>query len=66
MAVEDLDVRVSGEGPTGISRVAVTLSPLTGQPLPAPRTLEERVADLEAQVAALTTRLEQAEGVTRH
>ena len=57
VSVDDLDIRVSGEGPTGISRFAMTFAPLTGLPPGQTRTLEERVADLETQVAALTSQV---------
>jgi hypothetical protein len=62
VSVDDLDIRVSGEGPAVISRFAMTFSPLVGPPPVRIRTLEQRVADLEAQVEALTAQLRNLPG----
>jgi hypothetical protein len=64
VSVDDLDIRVSGEGPAGISRFAITLSPLDELPTPPTRTLEERVTELEVQVEALMDQLKRMMGET--
>lgn len=57
VSVAALDLRETGEGPTRISRFAMTLVPQNALDDPPPMSLEERVASLEEQVQALTAQV---------